>query len=75
MRQEFTQDVALASLITMDPELRERVLEASLAQRKTGGPLTAEDIRADKGTGSIADFLHADTATKLLDATKKENKR
>lgn len=32
------------------------------------GPLTAEDIRQGKGTGSIADFLHADTAAKMLDS-------
>lgn len=72
-RQEFVQDVALASLTAMDPIEREKVLEASLAHRKAGGALSAEDIRADKGTGSIADFLHTDTAAKLLKATKKEN--
>jgi len=72
-RQEFVQDVALASLTSMDPEEREKVLEASLAGRKAGGALSPDDIRANKGTGSIADFLHTDTATKLLKATKKEN--
>ncbi len=72
-RQEFAQDVAMASLISMDPEEREKVLEQSLTARKVGGPLSTDDIRAGKGTGSIADFLHTDTATKLLDQTKKQN--
>jgi len=72
-RQGFVQDVALASLSNMDPEDREKHLEASLAHRKAGGPLSTEDIAAGKGTGSIADFMHTDTATKMLEATKKEN--
>lgn len=72
-RQAFTQDVSIASLVGMDPKDREKALEQSLAQRKAGGPLSPDDIRAGKGTGSIADFLHFDTATKLLKQTKKEN--
>lgn len=73
-RQLFTQDAALASLINMNPKEREKVLEASLAKRGTTGPITIEDIREGKGTGSIADFLHADTARKLLRETQDENK-
>jgi len=72
-RQELVQDVATASLVHMEPDEREKVLEASLAYRETTGPLTPDDIRGGKGTGSIADFLHADTATKMLRATQKEN--
>lgn len=72
-RQAFTQDVAMASLIGMDPAEREAALEKSIAMRKGGGPLSTEDIRAGKGTGSVADFLHFDTANKLLKQTKREN--
>ena len=73
MAQAFTQDVAMATLVSMDPEDRQKALEASLAYR-TGGPLTPDDIRAGKGTGSIADFMHADVAAQLLEKTKAENK-
>jgi soluble lytic murein transglycosylase-like protein len=38
------------------------------------GPLTAEDIRAGKGSGYVADFLHSDTLAKLLDQAAKEDK-
>jgi hypothetical protein len=34
------------------------------------GPLTAEAIRNGEGTDSIADFLHGDTAAKMLAAAK-----
>jgi len=74
LRENFVQKAATSSLDTMEPRLRELVLEASLANRKAGGPLTPDDIRAGKGTDSIADFLHTDTATKMLEATKTENK-
>ena len=35
------------------------------------GPLDADAIRNGEGTGSIADFLHADTAAKMLDQARK----
>ena len=38
------------------------------------GPLDADAIRSGKGTGSIADFLHADTAAKMLEAAKTSDK-
>ena len=42
---------------------------------KTGeGPLDADAIRRGEGTGSTADFLHADTAAKLLDQAYKGDK-
>jgi hypothetical protein len=74
MRQKFVQGVALKTLVGMDPDQREKVLEASLAYRRaTGEPLSADEIREGKGTGSIADFLHTDTLNRLLEQTKKEN--
>lgn len=48
---------------------------ANLTATDTGmGPLTAEDIRAGKGSGYVADFLHSDTLAKLLDQAAKEDK-
>jgi len=38
------------------------------------GPLTPDDIRNGLGTDSIADFLHADTAAKMLEIARKEDK-
>jgi len=38
------------------------------------GALTPEDIRNGLGTGSIADFLHADTAAKMMEIAGKEDK-
>ncbi len=73
MRQRFVQDVALASLEFMDPEPRKQAIEKSLKYRKgLLAPLTTEQIAAGEGTDSIADFLHADTAKAMLEATKKE---
>jgi hypothetical protein len=40
---------------------------------KGEGPLTAEAIRNGEGTNSIADFLHADTAAKMLDKATVNN--
>ncbi len=72
-RQSFVQDVSARTLAGMDPIEREKVLRASLTYRKSQGPLSADDIREGKGTDSIADFLHADDAQAMLDATIKEN--
>lgn len=74
LRQKFAQDAAMSSLVNMDPKEREKLLEASLTYRNMVGPITVDDIREGKGSGSIADFLHADTAKKLLNETRKENK-
>jgi hypothetical protein len=38
------------------------------------GPLTPDDIRNGLGTESIVDFLHGDTAAKMLEAARKEDK-
>lgn len=72
-RQAFVQGVSKQTLEGMDPIEREKVLRASLKYRKAEGPLDADLIREGKGTGSIADFLHADEAQAMLDATIKEN--
>jgi len=72
-RQTFVQGVSKKTLEGMEPVERERVLRASLKYRKAEGPLDADLIRQGKGTGSIADFLHADEAQAMLDATIKEN--
>ncbi|KPK74241.1 MAG: hypothetical protein AMJ84_00190 [Acidithiobacillales bacterium SM23_46] len=74
MKQGFVQEVAQDRLTVMDPEVRVKELERSLMTRRTDGPITQEDIREGKGSGSIADFLPADTVKKMLDATKEELK-
>ncbi len=74
LRQDFTQDVAVASLTSMDPEDAIDIIKQSLANRAAGGPLTAEDIREGRGTDSIADFLHTDVANEMLDKLERENK-
>jgi hypothetical protein len=72
LSQKFVADVSQARLVAMDPEARIAALERSLTKRKTSGAITIEDIRAGKGTGSIADFVTRDTAQKMLDASKEE---
>ena len=72
-RKLFAQDAAMASLINMDPEAREKLLEASLTWRNTGGAISVDDIRDGKGSGSVADFLPADVVKKLLKQTQNEN--
>ena len=72
--QAWVQDASFSRLVAMDPKERQEVLERSITARRTSGePLTKEQIMAGKGTGSIADFLHLDTAVKMLDQTKTEN--
>jgi hypothetical protein len=72
--QAWVQDAAFSRLIAMDPKKRQEALERSITARKTSGePITKEQIMEGKGTGSIADFLHLDTAVKMLDETKTEN--
>jgi hypothetical protein len=58
----------------MSAEQRKAELELSLAKRKARGAITREDIAAGKGSGSIADFLHANVAQKMLDEAEKEDK-
>lgn len=72
--QNWVQDAAFARLVAMDPKQRETMLEASITHRKTAGePITREQIAAGEGTGSIADFLHLDTAVKMLEETQRAN--
>lgn len=73
-RQGFTQDAATASLLSMDTEDAIEMIKKSLAKRSGGQPITSEDVRAGKGTGSIADFLHADQAAEMLDTLEREDK-
>lgn len=71
--QKLTTNLATGRLVNMEPELRQQELEKSLAARSATGVITDEDIREGRGTGSIADFLPADVAKKMLETTKKEN--
>lgn len=72
-REDLVQTVAFKKLANMDPKERQKILEGSLAYRKALGPITVDDIRAGRGTGYIADFLHTDAAKAMLEETKKEN--
>lgn len=87
MRQKLTQEFALATIEAMPVEEQIVVLTESLAMRKgydkktakgnpnSGvGPVSADDIRSEQGSDSIADFLHADTAAKMLQTALDKNK-
>jgi len=72
-KQRVVQAWAYDRLIDMDPKMRAQMLERSINGREMGGPVTPEDIRAGKGTDSVADFLHFETAVKMLRETQTEN--
>lgn len=72
--QTWVQESAIARLVAMTPEERVEALQRSVdARRATGQPITDEDIKAGNGTGSIADFLHLDTAVRMLEQAEKAN--
>jgi len=73
-RRHFAADAAEASLTNMNAEDREELLRESLKWRKANGAITEEMIRANEGSGSVADFLPADVVRKMLDITEDENK-
>lgn len=73
MRKAFGKDVARGSLISMEREDAIELINKSLAER-TGGPISIEDIKAGKGTGSVADFLHEDELVELRDKLEAGNK-
>lgn len=70
--QTFVRDAAVGSLDSMPADQRVAALETSLANRAGNGPISAEDLAEGKGTGSIADYLHADVARKMLDDAQSE---
>ena len=72
-KQRVVQAWATDRLIDMDPQVRAMMLERSIEGREAGGPITVEDLRAGKGNDSIADFLHYETAVKMLRETQVEN--
>ena len=69
MRQDFATRVAIAELVFMDPVDREEALKISIAKNPS-----REDIKAGKGTGSLADFLHQDEKIEMLRKAQLENK-
>ncbi len=73
MLQGFVSKAATSSLESMDVKQRIAELELSLAHRSARGAITKEDVEAGKGSGSIADFLHKNVATEMLEAAKREN--
>lgn len=74
LSQKFVADTAVARLDTMDAEPRIKELELTLAKRTAHGAISIEDIRAGKGSDSIADFVPRDVAQDMLDKAKEENK-
>lgn len=70
--QAFVQDAAKGSLEGMEPQDRVAALKQSLAHRTANGPITPEELEQGGGSGSIADYLHKDVATKMLDAAETE---
>jgi len=73
MLQGFVSKAATGSLESMDVKQRIAELELSLAHRSARGAIDKDDIASGKGSGSIADFLHKNVATEMLEAAKKEN--
>lgn len=71
-RTDLVQAVSKAKLEKMDPKERAEILRGSLKYRTERGPITIDQIRDGAGTGYIADFLHTDTASEMLEATEKE---
>ena len=74
MVQTFVGKAAVNSLDKMDNEDMIAEIELSLAHRDARGPITREDIANDKGSGSIADFLHASVLKDMLEKAKEEHK-
>lgn len=68
-REKYASDVALASLAIMPPMEREEALAASIAADPS-----RDEIKAGKGSGSIADFLHQDVKHQMLRKAQLENK-
>lgn len=73
MSQGFVKTVATGALEKMDAEDRIKELELSLAHRDARGAISPEELAQGGGTGSIADYLHADVAKKMLEDAKTEN--
>ena len=73
MLQKFVATTARGSLESMTAEDRIEELKLSLAHRKARGAISPDDIRDGKGSGSIADFLHKNIASKMLELAEKEN--
>lgn len=69
MRQDFASQVAVASLAMIDPIEREEALKISIAKNPS-----RDDIKAGKGSGSLADFLHQDEKIEMLRKAQLENK-
>ncbi len=69
MRQDFATRVAMAELVFMGPVAREEALKTSIAKNPS-----REDIKAGKGSGSLADFLHQDEKIEMLRKAQLENK-
>ena len=72
--QGFVAKASVDSLENMDKADMIAEIELSLAHRKARGAMTREDIAAGKGSGSIADFLHANVLEEMLDDAKEEHK-
>lgn len=72
--QRTVTDISTARLDSMPAERRVAELKLSLAGRDARGPITQDDVRAGKGTGSIADFLHRDVVTKMLEKAEDEDR-
>ncbi len=68
-RQDFATRVAMAELVMMDPVAREEALKTSIAKNPS-----RDDIKAGKGSGSLADFLHQDEKIEMLRRAQLENK-
>lgn len=72
--QGFVAKASVDSLENMDKADMIAEIELSLAHRNARGAMTREDIAKGEGSGSIADFLHANTLEKMLEDAKEEHK-
>ena len=74
--REWVTDVSRARVNAMDPMMREIVLERSVTlARGQGGPITPDQIFANEGSGSLADFIPLDERVAMLEATRKGNEQ
>jgi hypothetical protein len=72
--QAFVVKTAVNSLEKMDKADMIAEIELSLAHREARGAITRDDIANEKGSGSIADFLHASVLEDMLEKGKEEHK-
>lgn len=72
MRENLVQTVSRKKLQNMDAKERAEILRGSLKYRKKHGPITEKQIRANEGTGYIADFLYTADAKAMLEIAEKE---